>query len=193
MVDRFEFEIDTTRPREQWMKEVEANLAASRRARPGLRDRLMTVRPDNRLADAPMVPVACRRCGASCAGAQEQLGSDQRAVDAHRRRRSAWSDARPRSLPATGSGCSSRAPRCGIRYRWPPGRVHCRSLTRLSASRTNAQAWAPPSTRISVPVMNEPSSEATIAMTEATELGSPRISFSRPCSSGVCFDHRPRS
>jgi hypothetical protein len=25
----------------------------------------MTVRPDNRLADAPMVPVSCRRCGAS--------------------------------------------------------------------------------------------------------------------------------
>ena len=24
----------------------------------------MTVRPDNRLADSPMVPVACRRCGA---------------------------------------------------------------------------------------------------------------------------------
>lgn len=24
----------------------------------------MTVRPDNRLADAPMVPVACRACGA---------------------------------------------------------------------------------------------------------------------------------
>ena len=24
----------------------------------------MGVRPDNRLADAPMVPVACRRCGA---------------------------------------------------------------------------------------------------------------------------------
>jgi 3-ketosteroid 9alpha-monooxygenase subunit A len=30
MVDRFEFEIDTTRPREAWMKEVEANLAANR-------------------------------------------------------------------------------------------------------------------------------------------------------------------
>ena len=28
MVDRFEYEIDTTRPREEWMKEVEANLAA---------------------------------------------------------------------------------------------------------------------------------------------------------------------
>ncbi|MFL0242210.1 Rieske 2Fe-2S domain-containing protein [Mycobacterium sp. SMC-17] len=28
MVDRFEFELDTTRPREAWMKEVEANLAA---------------------------------------------------------------------------------------------------------------------------------------------------------------------
>src|SRR5689334_10907883 len=25
---------------------------------------LMTVRPDNRYADSPMVPVACRRCGA---------------------------------------------------------------------------------------------------------------------------------
>jgi hypothetical protein len=25
----------------------------------------MAVRPDNRLADSPMVPVACRRCGAS--------------------------------------------------------------------------------------------------------------------------------
>jgi hypothetical protein len=24
----------------------------------------MVIRPDNRLADAPMVPVACRRCGA---------------------------------------------------------------------------------------------------------------------------------
>jgi hypothetical protein len=24
----------------------------------------MTVRPDNRLADSPMVPVTCRRCGA---------------------------------------------------------------------------------------------------------------------------------
>ena len=24
----------------------------------------MTVRPDNRYADSPMVPVACRRCGA---------------------------------------------------------------------------------------------------------------------------------
>ena len=30
MVDRFEFEIDTTRPREAWMKEVEENLAANR-------------------------------------------------------------------------------------------------------------------------------------------------------------------
>jgi 3-ketosteroid 9alpha-monooxygenase subunit A len=28
MVDRFEFEIDTTQPREQWMKEVEANINA---------------------------------------------------------------------------------------------------------------------------------------------------------------------
>jgi 3-ketosteroid 9alpha-monooxygenase subunit A len=28
MVDRFEFELDTTRPREAWMKEVEANVAA---------------------------------------------------------------------------------------------------------------------------------------------------------------------
>ena len=28
MVDRFEFELDTTRPYEAWMKEVEANLAA---------------------------------------------------------------------------------------------------------------------------------------------------------------------
>jgi 3-ketosteroid 9alpha-monooxygenase subunit A len=27
MVDRFEFELDTTRPREAWMKEVEANMA----------------------------------------------------------------------------------------------------------------------------------------------------------------------
>jgi hypothetical protein len=26
---------------------------------------VMAVRPDNRLADAPMVPVACRHCGAS--------------------------------------------------------------------------------------------------------------------------------
>ncbi|MCV7055082.1 Rieske 2Fe-2S domain-containing protein [Mycolicibacterium gilvum] len=30
MVDRFEFEIDTTRPRESWMKEVEDNIAAGR-------------------------------------------------------------------------------------------------------------------------------------------------------------------
>ncbi|WP_255799543.1 Rieske 2Fe-2S domain-containing protein [Mycobacteroides abscessus] len=30
MTDRFEFEIDTTRPREEWMKEVEENLAAGR-------------------------------------------------------------------------------------------------------------------------------------------------------------------
>jgi 3-ketosteroid 9alpha-monooxygenase subunit A len=28
MVDRFEYEIDTTRPREEWMKVVEDNLAA---------------------------------------------------------------------------------------------------------------------------------------------------------------------
>ena len=28
MVDRFEFELDTTRPTEAWMREVEANLAA---------------------------------------------------------------------------------------------------------------------------------------------------------------------
>jgi len=28
MVDRFEFELDTTRPYEAWMKEVEPNLAA---------------------------------------------------------------------------------------------------------------------------------------------------------------------
>jgi 3-ketosteroid 9alpha-monooxygenase subunit A len=28
MADRFEFEIDTTQPREQWMKEVEANMKA---------------------------------------------------------------------------------------------------------------------------------------------------------------------
>jgi len=30
MVDRFEFEIDTTRPREAWLKEVQDNLAAGR-------------------------------------------------------------------------------------------------------------------------------------------------------------------
>jgi 3-ketosteroid 9alpha-monooxygenase subunit A len=30
MTDRFEFEIDTTRPRESWMKEVEENIAAGR-------------------------------------------------------------------------------------------------------------------------------------------------------------------
>jgi 3-ketosteroid 9alpha-monooxygenase subunit A len=30
MVDRFEFEIDTSRPLEAWMKEVEQNLAANR-------------------------------------------------------------------------------------------------------------------------------------------------------------------
>jgi 3-ketosteroid 9alpha-monooxygenase subunit A len=28
MVDRFEFEIDTTQPREKWMQEVESNIAA---------------------------------------------------------------------------------------------------------------------------------------------------------------------
>jgi 3-ketosteroid 9alpha-monooxygenase subunit A len=28
MVDRFEFELDTTRPSEAWMKEIEANIAA---------------------------------------------------------------------------------------------------------------------------------------------------------------------
>jgi 3-ketosteroid 9alpha-monooxygenase subunit A len=28
MVDRFEYEIDVTRPREAWQKEVEANVAA---------------------------------------------------------------------------------------------------------------------------------------------------------------------
>jgi 3-ketosteroid 9alpha-monooxygenase subunit A len=28
MVDRFEFELDTIRPYEAWMKEVEANMAA---------------------------------------------------------------------------------------------------------------------------------------------------------------------
>ena len=28
MVDRFEFELDTTRPHEAWMREVDANLAA---------------------------------------------------------------------------------------------------------------------------------------------------------------------
>jgi 3-ketosteroid 9alpha-monooxygenase subunit A len=28
MVDRFEYELDTTHPREEWMKVVEANLAA---------------------------------------------------------------------------------------------------------------------------------------------------------------------
>jgi len=28
MVDRFEFELDTTRPYEAWMKEVETNMAA---------------------------------------------------------------------------------------------------------------------------------------------------------------------
>ena len=33
MVDRFEFEIDTTRPNEAWMREVEANLAAKPRCR----------------------------------------------------------------------------------------------------------------------------------------------------------------
>jgi 3-ketosteroid 9alpha-monooxygenase subunit A len=32
MVDRFEFEIDTTRPSEHWTKEVEENLAAARAA-----------------------------------------------------------------------------------------------------------------------------------------------------------------
>jgi 3-ketosteroid 9alpha-monooxygenase subunit A len=29
MVDRFEYELDTTHPREAWMKEVKANLAAT--------------------------------------------------------------------------------------------------------------------------------------------------------------------
>ena len=28
MVDRFEFELDTTRPSEAWMKEIEENMAA---------------------------------------------------------------------------------------------------------------------------------------------------------------------
>jgi 3-ketosteroid 9alpha-monooxygenase subunit A len=28
MVDRFEYELDTTSPREEWMKVVDANLAA---------------------------------------------------------------------------------------------------------------------------------------------------------------------
>ena len=138
----------------------------------------------------PVVVPAVRRVGA---GAQEQLGSDQRAVERTGVGAMSGATRRPDSSPATGMACSSRVPRCGIRSHWPPARVPCRSSTRQSASRTDAQACAPPSTRISVPVMNEPSSEATIAMTEATELGSPRISFSRPCSSGVCFDHRPRS
>ena len=153
---------------------------------------LMTVRPDNRLADSPMVPVACRRCGASVLARKSSWNqtsvqwSAQASAQCLERQ-----DAE--QLAVTGMACSSRVPRCGIRYQWPPGRVHCQSLTRLSASRAKAQACAPPSTRISVPVMNEPSSEATIAMTEATELGSPRISLSRPCSNGVCFAHRPRS
>ena len=54
MVDRFEYELDTTSPHEEWMKEVEENIGAKREAG----KRLMAVRPDNRLADSPMVPVA---------------------------------------------------------------------------------------------------------------------------------------
>jgi hypothetical protein len=65
MVDRFEYELDTTSPREERMKVVPANLAA----RSAAGTDVMAVPPDNRLADAPMVPVACRRCGdAVCNG-----------------------------------------------------------------------------------------------------------------------------
>ena len=75
MVDRFEYELDTTSPNEEWMKVVDANLAA--RAAAGTH---MTVRPDNRLrrlADGAggLSALRCVR-----AGAQEQLESDQRAV-----------------------------------------------------------------------------------------------------------------
>ncbi len=40
MTDRFEFEMDTTRPVAAWMKEVEANVAARARARQGGRTRM---------------------------------------------------------------------------------------------------------------------------------------------------------
>ena len=96
MVDRFEYELDTTSPHEEWMKVVEANIARERRRS---RNRLMTVRPDNRLADSPMVPVACRRCGA-CVSARKSSWNQTSVQWTAEAQRIVWSDATPQHLAA---------------------------------------------------------------------------------------------
>ena len=84
MVDRFEFELDTTRPYETWMQDVEANMAAQT-ATTGSRDDAGFARPDRQPArhGAHGAGDVWQLRGAG-AGAQEQLEPDQRAVE-HRR------------------------------------------------------------------------------------------------------------
>ena len=80
MVDRFEFELDTTRPYEAWMKEVEANMAAQAAARcddPVGPDRQPARRDAHGAGGVPQL-----RCAG--AGPQEQLEPDQRAVERRR-------------------------------------------------------------------------------------------------------------
>ena len=119
MVDRFEFEIDTTRPSEHWTKEVEDEPGCCQSGRVGRRDR----RADNRLADAPMAPVelsALRRTVLVRKSSWYQT-SVQWTATAHRR---VPSDARPTSSPRTGpGGCSWPARRCASRSstRWRTG------------------------------------------------------------------------
>ena len=72
--------------------------------------------------DAPMVPVACRRCGAAVLARKSSW--DQTSVQ--------WSAAGVGAVSGATRGgedqrarawaCSSRAPRCGIRSRWPPAK-----------------------------------------------------------------------
>ena len=92
MVDRFEYELDTTSPNEEWMKVVEANLAAKAAA-----GTAMTVRPDNRSPTrrwcrwtAGAVVRACWRARAA--------GSRPACSGMPRRRRAASSAATPKNL-----------------------------------------------------------------------------------------------
>ena len=64
MVNRFEFELDTTRPYQAWMDEVKPIWPRGRARPPRCDDARLVGPPDNRLDDMPMLPVGCGNCGA---------------------------------------------------------------------------------------------------------------------------------
>ena len=114
MVDRFEFELDTTRPYEAWMKEIEANMAARRQARcDDVRFVGQGRQPSRRDAHgAGGVPHL--RCAG--AGPQEQLESDQRAVERRRDGTVCRARASADHIAGHGSrGCSWRVRRSASR------------------------------------------------------------------------------